>query len=481
MDVDAINPIEMQYVGEKCDIETAESIVSTVREECEKQVNWRELPSLPLEKIYSFLDRFDRVNMSLVCRKWSEGYSSPSAWKIFRFALMESMISVDSCPGMKFVRKYSSMFRHVDIYYHIILPSQKDLIYIWCRHFIVFLQMLTSNSQLISVKIHNLFWCFVHIDTSTSGDVKRAITSFLGSQRYLKRVEFDYCFHNLEEYMELLKELTKSSRDSITHFGLRGLTICDSKAKEQDSTAADSLLMLIGLPSLTTLAIDYSWIFENLFACQSAVMKTLKNCQTRVKLSKLILDYDSCYDIEHFRGLTSADWQFLKKLYPDLQVELNFTTRLPSRREVEFLIVPDMPIACLNLRDDIYDLNPNDSSLMEIDVLFARLLQCKTSDHLVSLCFKLELPIPDLASTFIPILQACKKLKCLDLSIIYPTSGIDLLFESWLENRPESLKKVFIEISGVEDDHDYRILKKLTTEYVSSLELVGLNVKVVIY
>ncbi|GBM20146.1 hypothetical protein AVEN_5675-1 [Araneus ventricosus] len=476
MDDDAINPTE-----EKCEIETAEnevkSTVSAGTEECKKKGNWSELPSLPLEKIYSFLDRFDRVKMSLVCRKWSEGYSSPSVWKTFRFALMESMISKDSCPGMKFVRKYSSMFRHVDIHYHI-LPWQKDLIDIWCKHFILFLQLLTSNSQLISVKIHGLLWCFARIDSSTRDDLKRAIASFLGSQHHLKRAEFHYCFFNFKEYVELLKELTESSRNSITHFGLRGLTFCDPK--EQDPTVEHSLLEFMGLPSLTTLAIDYSLIFENTFACQSVVMKTLKNCQTRVKLSKIILDYESGSNLERFQGLTPTDWQCLKNLYPDLQVELNFTTNSPSQRELELLIVPDMPTTRLNYTHEERNWDPN-SSLIEIDVLFAHIHKCKTTDHLICLCLKLELPVPDLASALVQILQACKKLKRLDLFIIYPVIGIDRLMESWLENRPESLRKVLIEISGVEDDHDYTILKNLTTECVYGLELVGLDVKVNIY
>ncbi|GBN57678.1 hypothetical protein AVEN_228468-1, partial [Araneus ventricosus] len=73
---------------------------------------WSELPSLPLETIYSHVSREDHLNMSLVCRKWSEGFSTPSVWKTFRFALTE--LSMDTCPIMKFVRKYSCMFRHVE-------------------------------------------------------------------------------------------------------------------------------------------------------------------------------------------------------------------------------------------------------------------------------------------------------------------------------------------------------------------------------
>ncbi|GBM42086.1 hypothetical protein AVEN_119652-1, partial [Araneus ventricosus] len=44
----------------------------------EREVQWSDLPSPPLEKIYGFLSRAEQVNMSLVCRKWSEGYGSPA-------------------------------------------------------------------------------------------------------------------------------------------------------------------------------------------------------------------------------------------------------------------------------------------------------------------------------------------------------------------------------------------------------------------
>ncbi|GBN77184.1 hypothetical protein AVEN_157048-1 [Araneus ventricosus] len=115
---------------------------------------------------------------------------------------------------------------------------------------------------------------------------------------------------------------------------------------------------------------------------------------------------------------------------------------------------------------------------MDIDVLFDHLLACKTNDHLIFLQLELELPIPDLVSTLIPFLQAYSKLKCLQLFIVYPANGIVFFMESWLENQPESLMKVFIDISGVEDERDYKILMNLTSEYVSRLELVRLNVEV---
>ncbi|GBN88420.1 hypothetical protein AVEN_63106-1 [Araneus ventricosus] len=171
-------------------------------------------------------------------------------------------------------------------------------------------------------------------------------------------------------------------------------------------------------------------------ACQSTAIQTVKNCQTLV-LPKIVLDCrDGIIPIEDFRGLTSTDWRFLKMLCPDLQVELFICTTSPSRREVEFLILPNMPITWLQYRCSAFDME------METDVLFGHLLACKTNDHLVSLVYDSDLNIRDLASTFPPFLQACRKLECLELFVAYPANGIDLLVQSWLENRPESLEKV---------------------------------------
>ncbi|GBN33263.1 hypothetical protein AVEN_213121-1 [Araneus ventricosus] len=90
---------------------------------------------------------------------------------------------------------------------------------------------------------------------------------------------------------------------------------------------------------------------------------------------------------------------------------------------------------------------------IENDVLFDHLLACKINDHLIALRLEWILPIQDLDFTFISFLQSCKKLKYLELFNI-PAGDIDPLMESWLENRPESLKKVVIDISDIQDEDD---------------------------
>ncbi|GBO32829.1 hypothetical protein AVEN_6394-1 [Araneus ventricosus] len=442
--------------------------------ECEKQGKWSELPSPPLEQIYSYVSRKDQFNMSLVCRKWCEGFYSPSVWRTFRFNLKDSQLSKDTCPVMKFVQNHSCMFRHVEI--EGTHANNKGLKKNWCRHFIEFLHILTSSTQLISVKFRYFSYFLRHLDTPTYNDICREILNFLASQRHLKRVEFDLCFFYFQESIEILRTLTENSRESLTQLVLRFFDHYDNMSQEQKSNLAQNFPAnfptLADLPSLTILEIDYSLIFENMVAPQSNNIQTMKRRQKRV-LSKIILNYShSCMEIEYLRGLTSTDWGFLQKLYPNLQIEFNFMSCSPSRRELEFFIVPNMPISSLEFINDTF------FPVLEIAVLSDHLIACKTNDHLVTLHLHWGEPIQNLSSTFIPFLQACKKLKCLELFIISPTSGLDLLLKSWLENPHESLEKVSIDVSNIRDEEDNPSLLNLATECVSLLKLTGLNIRV---
>ncbi|GBO37469.1 hypothetical protein AVEN_102807-1, partial [Araneus ventricosus] len=415
-DANAIDPIGVQFTEEKRDSETVQSTASNGTEQCEKPGKWSELPSLPLEKIYSFLRREDQVNMSLVCRSWSEGYGSPSVWKSFRFYLTESQLTNDTCPVMEVVKKYSSMFRHVEI---VGSCAQNCFMKNFFRHFMEFLQILTRNSQLNSVEFRSISLCLIHMNNPPYYEICRAIADFLSSQRHLKRVEFHYCFFRYQETVEILRNVIENSRKTITHLKLRGFSFHENEYIEYYSNAAQKLPILADLPHLKTLDTDYSFIFENMVSRQCTPIQIGKNCQTLV-FTTLILEYDnSLQEINEFRGLTSEDWRFMKKMCPDLQVELILKIGEPSRRELEFFIVPNMPITRLDYKCEVSDI--------EIVVLFDHLLACKTNEHLVYLKLEWEETTQHLSSTFILFLQACKKLKCLVLIIYSPISGLDVL------------------------------------------------------
>ncbi|GBN68166.1 hypothetical protein AVEN_88012-1 [Araneus ventricosus] len=467
-DAKSIGPIGIQNTEERRDRESAQSISSNETEGCEKQGKWSDLPSLPLEKIYSFLRREDQVNMSLVCRCWSEGYGSPSVWETFRFDLTESHLSMDSCPVMKFVQKYSSMFRNVEINgFH---NKNNLLVKNWCRHFVEFLQNLTINTQLISVEFLYFTDCLTHIDTPTYKEICGAISDFLASQHLLKRVEFNICPFEYQECVQFLKILIENSRESISHLKLRDFLSDENEDIVQDSNVAQKLPVLADLPSLKTLETDYSSIFENMVARQSNAIQAVKNCKTLLLTKLKLYNYRTYTEIENFRGLTSTDWRFMKTLYPHLQVELILSIDSAARRVFEFFILPNMPISHLKYSNGDFNVGT------EIAVLFDRLLACKTNEHLVYLKLDWEEPSQHLSSTINPFLQACKKLKCLVLFMLNIT-GIDVLLESWLENRPVSLEEVIIDILYQHNGNEIPGWINIT-DYVSLLKLAGLNIRV---
>ncbi|GBN58411.1 hypothetical protein AVEN_246375-1 [Araneus ventricosus] len=321
------------------------------------------------------------------------------------------------------------MFRHVVIEGNC---ARNCLMKNFCRHFVEFLQILTSNTQLISVKFLHSSTYLLRIDPPTYNGICRDIADFLASQRHLKGVEFDRCFFYFPESVEILRKLSESTKESLTHLKLQNFLRYGHKDIGHYSNAAQKLPMLTDLPNLKTLETDYSFIFENMVARQTAAIQTVINSQT-LGLSKLILHYLNEYtDIEDFQRLTSTNWGFMKRLYPDLQVELIIQTGFPTRRELEFYIVPNMPITRLDYK-----------------------------------CLEFEMGIET---------HACKKLKCLELFTISPISGIDDLLETWLENRPESLQKVIIDVSNVYEEDDFPGWINLT-DHASLLKLMGLNIR----
>ncbi|GBN93852.1 hypothetical protein AVEN_65933-1 [Araneus ventricosus] len=439
-----IDPIGVQYTEEIRDSETVQSTASNDTEQCEKQEQWSELPSLPLENIYSFLRREDQVNMSLVCRSWSEEYGSPSVWKTFRFDLTESQLSLDTCPVMKFAQRYSSMFRHVEIETPL-FSITNDLMRNFCRYVIQFLQILSKNTQIISIQFHSFSVCLIHMRNPPYNEICRAIADFLSSQQYLKRVEFHYCFFRYQETVEILRNIIDNSRETLTHLKLRGFSFEESMKIFKDSNVAQKLPMLADLPRLKTLDMDYSFIFENMVARQhdAISIQRAKNCQTLV-LSKLILEYDNrLQQINKLRGLTSTDWWFIRKKCPYLQVELILRMDEPSRREREFFIVPNMPITRLDYKCGEFVMG------MESNVLLGHLLACKTNDNLVTLHFDWgefnhhpEEQTQHLSPIFVPFLQACKNLKCLEL-LTYSLTARILAGKSTRISR-ESANRYFI-------------------------------------
>ncbi|GBL57822.1 hypothetical protein AVEN_69456-1 [Araneus ventricosus] len=194
---------------------------------------------------------------------------------------------MDIFPEIKYGRKNSSMFRHVEIDY--ISETKQHLDVTWWKRLEIFLDILTTNWQLLPVKFRNLEWHISPLDSLIRDDIFRAICSLLESQHHLKQVEFHIRLFQFCEGVELLKNIKEHNRQSLLHLVLRAFV--KPMNLEQLLIVEQSLPTLVSqrFPRLLiTLETDYSLIFHSMLACQSAAIDTLNNCRMRV-LSMIVL------------------------------------------------------------------------------------------------------------------------------------------------------------------------------------------------
>ncbi|GFY63223.1 f-box domain-containing protein [Trichonephila inaurata madagascariensis] len=475
MDADVIHCSEMQNMNEGNEWNYDDTVPNEpiTAEGSQKQAKWSQLPTVPLELVYSFLSRSDQSHMAQVCRKWSEGYNSPSVWKTFKFHLPDTEFSTEIYPEIKSARKYGGMFRHVEIVCSRISATMSDIAW---RQLKVFLHILTNNSQLMSVKFKNLGSYLHQLDAMNYDDIFRNITNFLESQQFLKKVEFHDCDFRFQESVELFKAMSEKSRESLTHLVFRGFVDDESENLEQNRVATESLPKLISerLSNLKILETDHSLFFDNMFSRHPNIADMLRNSQLH-SLSKVILHCEG-FKQQRYRGLTPTIWRCLRQVCPELVIELYFLPGSRPRREIEFFILPDMPITLLDFRLD----RLHASSTMDINILFNHLLACRINNHLAAFYLVWMRSIPDLASALLPFLRACPKLKCLQMFTHHPVNDIEDILRSWLETRPESLDEVLISISNVRNEDDYMSLTTLADEYVPLLQVLGLNIFLII-
>ncbi|GBL77331.1 hypothetical protein AVEN_41758-1 [Araneus ventricosus] len=84
----------------------------------------------------------------------------------------------------------------------------------------VFLDILTSNSELISVKFRLFAFILLLDPTNCSEDTLGAIHNSLNSQHQLKRVEYYRCFYLFQD-IELIRVITSDFGEFSSHLVLR--------------------------------------------------------------------------------------------------------------------------------------------------------------------------------------------------------------------------------------------------------------------
>ncbi|GFY76373.1 f-box domain-containing protein [Trichonephila inaurata madagascariensis] len=440
------------------------------KDEFENEKNWSDLPSLAIENIYSFLSRTDQSRMSLVCSRWANVYGSPCIWKTIKFYLPEHEYPSEVYPEVKFVRKYGSMFRHVEIICKRIRTHMLGIIW---KQLKFFLLGLVSNSQLVSIKFINMGNYFRHLDDFIRKDVLNSINSFFASQENLRTVVFEDSRLHKEEGMELLSSVYQSNKATLRKLKLRGF-VNDSDHNEVSNSYLFKLSSVCGIIStVQNLEIDYTQIFEDILRCfVEQISAGIHQIDKNKHHKPLVNMYCEGLRYMRFQGISPACWKCFANVFPNPRVTVDITIHSNIRNEIGMFLIREMPLKTLDFRFEKTYSSPR----VDITSLFDHLLFCKYQDHLEMVNILWMPPIANLASAVIPFLQACKKIQIFHLHAQYISNEIEDILKAMLENHPASLKSITLWFNSAINEEDEYNLNALSEQYYPLLETQGIEI-----
>ncbi|XP_035219390.1 uncharacterized protein LOC118192506 [Stegodyphus dumicola] len=430
---------------------------------------WEDLPPLTLEKIYSYLSRNDQCRMSLVCSKWAKEFSSPSVWRNVRFFLPEYEYNAEIYPEVKFARRYGHMFRHIEI---ICKRVRTHLLGIIWKQLKFFLQCLTFTVHLNSVSFTNMGNYFRHLDDYIHDDIFRDIVNFLSAQRNLKTVKFFNSHFDNFEAAEILKALCENNCGKLNCILLKGF-VRDSPVNQIENHEIDLSFMYDTLLNLYQFETDYSQIFERIIHAFSDRLDSLgwsRINNTKGVLTSIKMNCEGSRRAQ-FKGISSSIWKQMRKIFPQLKIDMHLNAGGHPQNAAEFFIRRDIPLRSLDFRHEKYHA-PND---VDISFLFHHITASGSNKTLEELSIVWIFPSMNLASEIIPFLLECPKLKILQLYISRPVVNLPNIFNSWEQNRPKSLETVYLTIANIQDPEEASALSGIADDYAPLLQVIGLN------
>ncbi|GFU06580.1 f-box domain-containing protein [Nephila pilipes] len=439
-------------------------------DEHEKKKKWSELPSLAIENIYSFLSRTDQSRMSLVCSRWANVYGSPCIWKTIKFYLPEHDYSAEIYPEVKFVRKYGSMFRHVEI---ICKRTRNQMLGIIWRQLKLFLQGLMSQSQLESIKFINMGNYFRHLDDFIRSDVIRALNNFFESQGNLKNVVFhDSRFHK-EEGMELLNSIYQFNKATLRKLVLRGF-VNDLDYNEVSNNYLLNLSTVCGMfATVQILEVDYCQILEDILRCfGEQISEGIHRIDKKKHHKPFVNMYCEGMKYARYQGISPSCWKLFANTFPDPRIMVDITVHSHLRNEMGMFLIKEIPLKMLDFRYEKSYLSPR----TDITTLFNHFLYCNYHNHLEIVNILWMPPITDFAGAVVPFLQACKKIQIFHLHTQYTSNGIEDVLKAMLENHPVSLKSITLWFNSAINEEDEENLNVLSEQYYPLLEAQGIEI-----
>lgn len=424
---------------------------------------WSELPPLAIENVYSFLNLQDKRRMSLVCRNWHAEYDSPRLWRKMTFQLPEAEYPGGLCPEVLSAIKYGEMFYHVDVLCKRVRTRLLDTITGQLR---LFLEAVSDKSKLRTITFSKMKRFFRWLGDETFQGVFQAIESLLRKQDDLHLVEFRETGFKKSEAARLLKLICTKKK-------IKTLLLNDFVSESWEDSPLENIFVVnpegYDLESLTDLEMDYSQLFENivslLYTCVRRQNTSKKRC-----LERITLFCDGSKRMNYL-GIPSYVWLSIRKLIPNLRINLHFEAGTTVKNAATLFIVKHMPIKSLDFRMDRHSNSPY---IGDAGSLLRYLVSCNVNHHLENLTIVWLKINEDLSRDLLAFLQVSPNLKNLQLCISNPVGALQTVLNSWLENR-RSLKNVYITVENILSQEEIDNYTNLSEEYAPLLEVLGLN------
>jgi hypothetical protein len=286
--------------------------------------DWKNLPSLALEKIFTKLDLNDRYESSLVCSNWQSNYMNSK--KLSSHLNLNITYSPLLIHLQKLLENYIAKFGKCIKYLKISIdcPDLTDLgKYLLNFSLVSLFKSLHNDSikynQLIEFEIINIK--ITNLPQFITGDIEmiHAIKQYLKTQKKLKHFSIKNC--------DVPDEITFSIADIVLqncHTSIETLKLCRIFEKFETFQELKFIKLFDNLSNLKLLEIDYHYVSKDLIV-------RLVECSANFSFLKLyihsfIMKNDNSIEVNKNLAyynryiLTAQTWAYVYSKLPKLQV-----------------------------------------------------------------------------------------------------------------------------------------------------------------
>ncbi|ELU03814.1 hypothetical protein CAPTEDRAFT_199261 [Capitella teleta] len=399
---------------------------------------WEHLPRLTLEKVMSYLDYEERLNMALVCSHWLHAFNCPQLWRKWNVVLGRNAIK-EIRRLLQFSRQHAQHLHSLRIQCgHLRFMAWINVERMLIR---VFSCLVRKGAQLKKVELIDFHSNRRGTDDALLNSLVAALVLFLRTQKRLQIVNFSDAFFSRQNGLNVIRALT-ADKSSMR---IKYLNIQDLFQKELP--LFDSRVLRIALRHcrhLRTLEMNYSCLSESII-------------DTFLRMKDLcLLDLKVDGQGPHSHTISTDKWSALRKANPTLRVAV-YLERFADHLDIRRVVNHRMPVSefqmwtGMNSHARPWFLK---DSLLYVAENFSQHLQ------VIMMTLAPDLPVDD---AVILLLTKCRCLQTFELQCPLDLLTVQTIYDM-LINRRIGLRQLY-----------------LTVDDLSEAELIELEATVALY